>query len=88
MVRGSCIDSICGKFPEQPDIAKVAVYALSFLFAGMFLFVPFLNFLHLSPWHQWIGTIHSFGVLLATVVVETGRLAFPVLRGVRKVLQI
>ena len=88
MVRGSRIDSIYGKFPEQLDIAKVAVYALSFLFAGMFLFVPSFNLLHASPWHRWTGTIYGFEVLLATVVVDTGRLALPILQRVRKVLQI
>lgn len=80
-------DSISGEFPKQLDIAKVSVYGLSILSAGLFLFLPFVNLLHPSPWQRWIGTIHGFGSLLATVVaVYTGHLAFPLLRGVSKIL--
>ncbi|MFN9403625.1 MAG: hypothetical protein ACK579_01635, partial [Dolichospermum sp.] len=74
-------------FPKQLDIAKVAVYGLSILSAGMFLFLPFFNLLHPSPWQRSIGTIHGVGALLATVVaVYTGHLAFPLLRGASKIL--
>lgn len=80
-------DSIPAEFPKQLDIAKVSVYGLSILSAGLFLFLPFVNLLHPSPWQRWIGTIHGFGSLLATVVaVYTGHLAFPLLRGVSKIL--
>ncbi|MFB2982097.1 hypothetical protein [Microseira sp. BLCC-F43] len=80
-------DSISVGFPKQLDIAKVSVYALSFLSAGMFLFLPFVNLLHPSPWQRWMGTIHGFASLLATVVaVYAGHLAFPLLRGVNKIL--
>jgi hypothetical protein len=75
------------EFPKQLDIAKVSVYGLSILSAAMFLFLPFFNLLHPNPWQRWIGTIHGFGSLLATVVaVYTGHLAFPLLRGVAKIL--
>ncbi|MBW4510511.1 MAG: hypothetical protein KME64_28945 [Scytonematopsis contorta HA4267-MV1] len=75
------------EFPKQLDIAKVSVYGLSILSAAMFLFLPFFNLLHTSPWQRWIGTIHGFGSLLATVVaVYTGHLAFPLLRGASKIL--
>ena len=74
-------------FPKQLDIAKVSVYGLSILSAGMFLFLPFVNLLHPSPWQRWMGTIHGFGALLASVVaVYAGHLAFPLLRGVGKIL--
>lgn len=80
-------DSISTEFPKQLDIAKVSVYGLSILSAGMFLFLPFVNLLHPSPWQRWMGTIHGCGSLLATVVaVYTGHLAFPLLRGVGKIL--
>lgn len=74
-------------FPRSLDIATVCVYALSFLSAGLFLFLPFVNLLHPSPWQRSIGTIHGFASLLAMVVlVYTGHLAFPLLRGSSKVL--
>lgn len=80
-------ESISPEFPKQLDIAKVSVYGLSILSALMFLFLPFVNLLHPSPWQRWLGTIHGFGALLATVVaVYTGHLAFPLLRGVTKIL--
>lgn len=75
------------KFPKQLDIAEIAIYGLSILSAGMFLFLPFVNLLHPSPWQRWMGTIHGFGSVLATVVaVYTGHLAFPLLRGSSKIL--
>ncbi|MFN5992124.1 MAG: hypothetical protein ACK6A9_19700 [Dolichospermum sp.] len=83
----SGINSTSETFPKQLDIAKVAVYGLSILSAGMFLFLPFFNLLHPSPWQRSIGTIHGIGALLATVVaVYTGHLAFPLLRGASKIL--
>jgi hypothetical protein len=86
-VLDSGINSTSETFPKQLDIAKVAVYGLSILSAGMFLFLPFFNLLHPSPWQRSIGTIHGVGALLATVVaVYTGHLAFPLLRGASKIL--
>ncbi|HCQ23464.1 MAG: hypothetical protein ACK5CG_05555 [Aphanizomenon sp.] len=83
----SGINSTSETFPKQLDIAKIAVYGLSILSAGMFLFLPFFNLLHPSPWQRSIGTIHGVGALLATVVaVYTGHLAFPLLRGASKIL--
>ncbi|OCR01189.1 hypothetical protein BCD67_17665 [Oscillatoriales cyanobacterium USR001] len=80
-------DSVSTDFPKQLDIAKVAIYGLSILSAAMFLFLPFVNLLHPSPWQRWMGTIHGCGSLLATVVaVYMGHLAFPLLRGVGKIL--
>jgi hypothetical protein len=75
------------QFPKQLDLAQVCIYGLSILSAGIFLFLPFFNILHPSPWQRSIGTIHSFSSLLATVVaVYTGHLAFPLLRGSPKIL--
>jgi hypothetical protein len=75
------------KFPKQLDLAQVCIYGLSILSAGVFLFLPFFNLLHPSPWQRSIGTIHSLGALLATVLaVYTGHLAFPLLRGSAKSL--
>ena len=75
------------EFPKQLDLAQVCIYGLSILSASTFLFLPFFNLLHPSPWQRSIGTIHSFGALLATVIaVYTGHLAFPLLRGSAKVL--
>lgn len=74
-------------FPKQLELAKVCVYGLSILSAGLFLFLPFFNLLHPSPWQRWMGTIHGCASLLATVVaVYAGHLAFPLLRGVGKIL--
>jgi hypothetical protein len=74
-------------YPKQLDIAQVSIYGLSFLSAGLFLFLPFVNLLHPSPWQRWMGTIHGFGSILAMVVmVYTGHLAFPLLRGAGKIL--
>jgi hypothetical protein len=75
------------EFPKQLDIATVSVYGLAILSAGLFLFLPFVNLLHPSPWQRSLGTIHSIGAVLTTVVVAyTGHLAFPLLRGSAKVL--
>jgi hypothetical protein len=75
------------EFPKQLDLAQVCIYGLSILSAGIFLFLPFFNLLHPSPWQRQIGTIHSFGSLLATVVaVYVGHLSFPLLRGSAKIL--
>jgi hypothetical protein len=75
------------EFPRQLDIATTSVYGLAILSAGLFLFLPLVNLLHPSPWQRSLGTIHSFGALMTTVVVAyTGHLAFPLLRGSSKVL--
>lgn len=74
-------------YPKQLDIAQVSIYGLSFLSAGLFLFLPFVNLLHPSYWQRWMGTIHGFGSILAMVVmVYAGHLAFPLLRGAGKIL--
>lgn len=74
-------------YPKQLDIAQVSIYGLSFLSAGMFLFLPFVNLLHPSAWQRWMGTIHGFGSILAMVVmVYAGHLSFPLLRGAAKLL--
>ncbi|MBW4635894.1 MAG: hypothetical protein KME30_29640 [Iphinoe sp. HA4291-MV1] len=87
MVRDSRVDSIVEEFPKQLDIAKVTVYGLSILSAGMFLCLPFFNLLHPSSWHQWMGTIHGFGALVAMVIaVYTGYLTFLLPRRVSKIL--
>lgn len=75
------------KFPRQLDIAAISVYGLAILSAGLFLFLPLVNILHPSPWQRTLGTIHSFGALLDTIVIAyTTHLAFPLLRGSTKVL--
>ncbi|GAB4279243.1 MAG: hypothetical protein Fur0025_06340 [Oscillatoriaceae cyanobacterium] len=75
------------EFPRQLDIATACVYGLSILSAGLFLFLPLVNLLHPSPWQRWMGTIHGMAALLATMVITyAGHLAFPLLRGVRKIL--
>jgi hypothetical protein len=75
------------EFPKQLDLAQVCIYGLSILSAGVFLFLPFFNLLHPSPWQRSIGTIHSLGALFATVLaVYAGHLAFPLLRGSAKSL--
>jgi hypothetical protein len=75
------------EFPRTLDIATVSVYGLAILSAGLFLFLPLVNLLHPSPWQRSLGTLHSFGALLTTIVVAyTGHLAFPLLRGSAKVL--
>ncbi len=81
------ISDISRELPRQLDLAQVCIYGLSILSAGIFLFMPFFNLLHPSPWQRSMGAIHGFGSLLATVVaVYTGHLAFPLLRGSAKIL--
>lgn len=83
----SQVDLVSTEFPKQLDIAQVCVYGLAILSAGLFLFLPFVNLLHPSPWHRWLGTIHGFAALVAcTVIAYAGHLAFPLLRGVNKIL--
>ncbi len=75
------------ELPRSADLAQVCIYGLSFLSAGLFLFLPFVNLLHPSPWQRSIGTIHSVAALLATIVaVYTGHLAFPLVRGAKNIL--
>lgn len=83
----STTDLIPSEFPKQLDIAQVTIYGLSFLSAGLFLFLPLVNLLHPSPWQRWMGAIHGMGAMLALVVmVYTGHLAFPLMRGAGKIL--
>ncbi len=85
--QDSTTDLATSEFPRQLDIAQVSIYGLSFLSAGLFLFLPLVNLLHPSPWQRWMGTIHGMGAMFALVVmVYTGHLAFPLLRGVGKIL--
>ncbi|MEG4106545.1 hypothetical protein [Microcoleus sp. S13_C5] len=91
MVQHSTPDSttnlVTSEFPRQLDIAQVSIYGLSFLSAGMFLFLPLVNLLHPSHWQRLMGTIHGLGAMFAMVVmVYTGHLAFPLLRGAGKIL--
>jgi hypothetical protein len=75
------------ELPRFADLAQVCIYGLSFLSAGLFLFLPFVNLLHPSPWQRSIGTIHSVAALMTTVVAAyTGHLAFPLIRGTKKIL--
>lgn len=79
--------STSSRFPKTLEIATVAVYGLAILSAGLFLFLPFVNLLHPSPWQRSIGLIHGVGAMLTTIVVAyTGHLAFPLLRGSAKIL--
>ena len=74
-------------FPRQTDIATVCIYSLSFLSAGLFLFLPLVNLLSPSPWQRYMGAIHGLASLLAVVVIAyAGHLAFPLLRGVSSIL--
>jgi hypothetical protein len=83
----STTDLVTSEFPRQLDIAQVTIYGLSFLSAGMFMFLPLVNLLHPSHWQRLMGTIHGMGAMLAMVVmVYTGHLAFPLLRGSGKIL--
>ncbi|MEG4518234.1 MULTISPECIES: hypothetical protein [unclassified Microcoleus] len=76
--QDSTTDLVPSEFPKQLDIAQVSVYGLSFLSAGLFLFLPLVNLLHPSPWQRWMGTIHGMGAMWALVVmVYTGHLTFP-----------
>lgn len=75
------------QFPKSLDIATVSVYGLALLSAGLFLFMPFMNLLHPSPWQRSLGLVHGLGAMLTTVVAAyTGHLAFPLLRGSAKIL--
>ncbi len=66
------------EFYRQIAIAKVCVYGLSILSASLFLMLPLFNLLHPSPWQRWMGAVHGFAALLATVVmVYAEHLAFP-----------
>lgn len=83
----STTDLVPSEFPRQLDIAQVTIYGLSFLSAGLFLFLPLVNLLHPSPWQRRMGAIHGMGAMLALVVmVYTGHLAFPLMRGAGKIL--
>jgi hypothetical protein len=80
-------EPIPSQFPRSLDIATVSVYGLAILSAGLFLFLPFVNLLHPSPWQRSLGLVHGIGAMLTTVVVAyAGHLAFPLLRGSAKVL--
>ncbi|MGL5082270.1 MAG: hypothetical protein ACRC8A_12365 [Microcoleaceae cyanobacterium] len=80
-------DALSPQFPRSLDIAQVSIYGLSILSTGLFLFLPFVNLLHPSPWQRWIGTIHGSASLIAMVVMAYGgHLAFPLLRGSAKIL--
>lgn len=81
------MESDIPKIPRQMDIATVCVYGLSILSAGLFLFIPVVNLLNPSPWQRYMGAIHGFAALIAvTVIAYVGHLAFPLLRGVGKIL--
>ncbi|MEG4529654.1 hypothetical protein [Microcoleus sp. D2_18a_D3] len=85
--QDSTTDLVPSESPRQLDIAQVSIYGLSFLSAGLFLFLPLVNLLHPIPWQRWIGTIHGMGAMSALLVmVYTGHLAFPLLRGAGKIL--
>jgi hypothetical protein len=82
----STTDLVPSEFPKQLDIAQVSVYGLRFLSAGLFQFLPLVNLLHPSPWQRWIRTIHDMGAMCALLVmVYTGHLPFPLLRGADKI---
>jgi hypothetical protein len=79
--------SSSSQFPKSLDIATVSVYGLAILSVALFLFLPLINLLHPSPWQRSLGLIHGIGAMLTTiVVVYTGHLAFPLLRGSAKIL--
>ena len=74
-------------FPKRLDIAQIAIYGLSILSLGIFMFLPFVNWLHPNPWKRWMGTLHGLTAILAMVIaVYAGHLAFPLLRGSSKIL--
>jgi hypothetical protein len=75
------------ELPRSADLVQVSIYGLSFLSAGLFIFLPFANLLHPSPWQRSIGTIHSVAAFLTTIVAAyTGHLAFPLIRGTKNIL--
>jgi hypothetical protein len=85
--RSPTTSNIVKELPKSADLARVCIYGLSFLSASLFLFLPFVNLLHPSPWQRSIGTIHSIAALLTTIVAAyTGHLAFPLIRGTKKIL--
>jgi hypothetical protein len=85
--RSPTTSTIVKELPKSADLAQVCIYGLSFLSASLFLFLPFVNLLHPSPWQRSIGTIHSIAALLTTIVAAyTGHLAFPLIRGTKKIL--
>ncbi len=85
--RSPSNSTIVKELPKSADLARVCIYGLSFLSASLFLFLPFVNLLHPSPWQRSIGTIHSLAALLTTIVAAyTGHLAFPLIRGTKKIL--
>jgi hypothetical protein len=85
--RSTTNTTIVKELPKSADLARVCIYGLSFLSASLFLFLPFVNLLHPSPWQRSIGTIHSIAALLTTIVAAyTGHLAFPLIRGTKKIL--
>lgn len=75
------------ELPKPFDIARISIYGLSLMSVGIFFFLPLINLLHPSPWQRLMGTIHGFASILATLVAAyVGHLAFPLLRGVGKIL--
>ncbi len=75
------------EFIKPLHLAQVFMYGLSILSALLFLSLPLVNLLDISPWQRSIGTIHGFAALATTVItVYTGHLAFPMLRGVADIL--
>lgn len=74
-------------FPRSIELATVCVYGLSILSAGLFLFLPLVNLLSPSPWQRSMGAVHGIAAMLAVLVISyAGHLAFPLLRGVTKIL--
>jgi hypothetical protein len=51
------------EFPRSLDIATVSVYGLAILSVGLFLFLPLVNLLHISPWQRSLGTMHGCGAI-------------------------
>ena len=75
-------------FPRQMDIAVACIYGLSLLSAGLFLFLPIGNLLSTSPWQRSMGFIHGMSSMLAILAIAfAGHMAFPLLRGVSKILK-
>jgi hypothetical protein len=75
------------QLPKPLHLARISIYGLSIMSVGIFLFLPLANLLHPSPWQRWMGTLHGLGSVLATLVTAyAGHLAFPLLRGVSKIL--
>lgn len=73
--------------PRPGDLATVCIYGIGLLSAGLFLFLPLVNLLSPSPWQRYMGVIHGTAALLAVIVIAyAGHMAFPLLRGVSKIL--